>query len=1029
MSHRAGTLLVWSLIFAILPLTASATDVVRKIEFNRDVRPILSDNCFQCHGPDEKQRKADLRLDTRDGLQSATKEIIERITAADPEKQMPPPDSGKKLSDAQIALLAQWVEQGATWSSHWAFTPPTRPAVPKIEDEKLTALIKNPIDAFVLEQLVRQGLSLSSEASRETLIRRASLDLTGLPPTPEKIDAFLKDKSDGAYERVVDDLLKSRRYGERMAWRWLEAARYSDTSGYQTDGDRDMWRWRDWVIDAFNDNIPFDRFTIEQIAGDMLPNATLDQRIATGFNRNHRGNAEGGIVPEEYAVEYVADRVETTATVWLGLTFTCCRCHDHKFDSISQRDFYQLFAYFNNVPEKGRAVKYGNSPPLVKAPTKEEEEKRDELRADLRRAEETVVQLQTTVDALLTKWQKSVDPSTLAAWSPTKDLAAEFSLDKGAPLSVDNHTPTFVAGPIGDAVAFDGKHFLSSDVGKFGFDHHFTLSCWVKPAKANGTILSRMTDEPEGDGYAVALVDGKIQVHLTKRWLDDALRVETTKSIPLDRWSHITVTYDGTRLCAGTKVFLNGRPAETKVLLDELNQTFESKEPLRIGAGGGPDARFHGLIDDVRIYNSDLDNETIRVLAVSESPREILTTPQVNTPERRAKLRAFYLATVAPEEIAKVYAERDDLRAKLRTFEESISTVMVMEEMPEPRQAYILLRGEYDKKGAAVSPGVPAVLPKLAEGLPNNRLGLARWLVDRQNPLTARVAVNRMWQMHFGVGLVKTSEDFGTQGAFPTHPELLDWLAAEFMTDWNVKRLHKLIVTSATYRQSSRVTPEVLARDPENKLLSRYPRRRLSAEMVRDQALFASGLMTEKIGGPSVKPYQPAGLWNELTGTGDYIPDTGENLYRRSLYTFWKRTAPPPVLATFDAPGRDICWVRESRTNTPLQALTLLNETAFVEAARILAERVLFEAKTPEERLALAFRRLTAREPSTKELSLLKENLDFQLAQFANHPEAARKLLAIGEATPSDKYPPSEIAAYATVCNLLMNLDEVLTKE
>jgi hypothetical protein len=1028
MSHRAGTLLVWSFVFTMVPLPATAIDVVRKIEFNRDVRPILSDNCFQCHGPDEKQRKADLRLDTREGLQGAAKEIIEHITTTDPELQMPPPDSGKKLSAGQIALLTQWAEQGATWSSHWAFTPPTRPPVPTFEDEKLKALIKNPIDAFVLERLVREGWTLSPEATRETLIRRASLDLTGLPPTPEKIDAFLNDTSDQAYENVVDQLLKSRRYGERMAWRWLEAARYSDTSGYQTDGDRDMWRWRDWVIDAFNDNIPFDRFTVEQIAGDMLQGATLDQRIATGFNRNHRGNAEGGIVPEEYAVEYVADRVETTATVWLGLTFTCCRCHDHKFDPFSQREFYQLFSYFNNVPEKGRAVKYGNSPPLVKAPTQKEAQKRDELKVQLLGAGMAVLNAEATLEESQAKWEQSVDSLTFADWSPEKNLANAFSMD--AQLLDENPSFVHVPGRIRNAIQFDGQSFVSSDTAKFGFDHHFTLSCWVKPAKAHGTILSRMTDEPEGDGYAVALVDGKVQVHLTKRWLDDALRVETVQAVPLGEWSHITVTYDGTRLCAGTKVFINGRPAETKFLLDELNQTFESKEPLRIGAGGGPDARFHGLIDDVRIYNADLDNETIRVLAVVESPREILNTPSAKrTGEQLAKLRAFYLATAAPQEVTQAYALRDRLRAELRAFEDSISTVMVMEEMPEPRQAHILLRGEYDKKGEAVSPGVPTTLPKLAEGLPNNRLGLARWLVDRQNPLTARVAVNRMWQMHFGTGLVKTSEDFGTQGAFPTHPELLDWLAAEFMTDWDIKRLHKLIVTSATYRQSSQVTAETLARDPENKLLSHYPRRRLSAEMVRDQALFASGLMTEKIGGPSVKPYQPPGLWNELTGTGDYIPDTGENLYRRSLYTFWKRTAPPPVLATFDAPGRDTCWVRESRTNTPLQALTLLNETAFVEAARILAERVMFDAKTPEDRLALAFRRLTARQPSAKELAVLKADLEFQLAEFARDPDAATKLLAIGEAQPSDKYPPTEIAAYATVCNLLMNLDEVLTKE
>lgn len=1002
-------------------------DEVRKVEFNRDVRPILSDNCFQCHGPDEKQRKADLRLDTRDGLKDAAGELVAHISASDPKKRMPPPASGKKLSPEQIEVLTRWVEQGAEWSSHWAFTPPVRPNVPSVEN----ASIKNPIDAFVSARLAQNGLRLSSPASREAQLRRVTLDLTGLPSTPGEIDAFLADTSDEAYERVVDRLLASPRFGERMAWRWLEAARYSDTSGYQTDGDRDMWRWRDWVIDAFNRNMPFDRFTIEQIAGDMLPNATLSQRIATGFNRNHRGNAEGGIIPEEYAVEYVADRVETTATVWLGLTFTCCRCHDHKFDPFTQRDFYQLFSYFNNVPEKGRVVKYGNSPPYVKAPTEDEERQLAALDEQVKEAEAEVAALQPKLAASQQAWERTVDPLEVAPWSPVAQLAHVFPLDEFPSLVVGDKQIPLVAGKMGNAAQFDGQQFLSSAAaGKYGFDHRFTLACWIKPEAATGTILSRMTDEPQGEGYAIQLVDGKVQVHLTKRWLDDALRVETTEPIPMNQWTHVAVTYDATRLCAGTKVFINGEAAQTKALLDELNQTFESKEPFRIAAGHGPDARFRGLIDDVRLYDVDLDPPTIRVLSVVDSPESILAMPV----EKRSsgaieKLRAYFLADLAPDEIRGAYAKRDQLVARRAKLWNSVSTVMVMEEMPTPREAFVLLRGEYNKRGEKVSPGVPATLPKLAEHLPNNRLGLAHWLADRRNPLTARVAVNRIWQLHFGVGLVKTAEDFGTQGAYPTHPELLDWLAVDFASDWNIKRLHKLMVMSATYRQSSTVTPQLLARDPENKWLGRFPRRRLSAEMVRDQALFASGLLVERQGGPSVKPYQPAGLWNELTGTGDYVQDTGDNLYRRGLYTFWKRTAPPPVLSTFDAPGRDTCWVRESRTNTPLQALTLLNETGFVEAARVLAQRVMLESPEPTTRVAAAFRRLAGRNPTEKEQAVLMANLEFQRAAFKANPAAAAKLLAIGEKQADERLDPIELATYATVCNMLLNLDEVLTKE
>jgi len=1021
-----------------LLLFASASPVVaappesfgRKIDYNRDVRPILADNCFKCHGPDEKQRKAKLRLDTREGVQGAKADVLARIASDDPKAQMPPANSGKQLTPAQIATLKAWIDQGASWSAHWAFTAPVRPEPPRSRDAKRSDWVRNPIDAFIRAKLEREGLSPSPEADKVTLIRRLTLDLAGVPPTPEEVDAFRKDASPGAYAKVVDRLLASPRYGERMAWRWLEAGRYSDTNGYQTDAGRDMWRWRDWVIEAYNRNLPFDQFTIEQIAGDMLPKPTLDQRIATGFNRNHRGNSEGGIVPEEYAVEYVADRVETTATVWLGLTFTCCRCHDHKFDPFSQREFYQLFGYFNNVPEKGRAEKYGNSRPFIKAPTREQEKQLANLDAKVKEAEKRVEELRADTAKALAAWVPSTNGPKFSDMAYARGLVAHWPLDGSDRLKAASEIG-FVPGRIGKAADLNGANFLKIDAaGDFGFDDRFTLACWVNPRRPNGTILSRTTEEPRGDGYAVVLVDGKLQVHLTKRWLDDALRIETVAALPLNRWSHVTVTYDATRLAEGTKVFIDGVEAKARVLLDELNQTFQTKEPFRIGGGNG--TRFDGMIDDVKIYDRTFSSAEARQLAVPATIAEIHRKPDAErTAAEREKLLAFFVNATSNEPIRTAHAALRELREQRQKFWEAIPTVMVMEEMRTPRDSHLLLRGEYDKKGAKVTPGVPAALSPVANapGSPSNRLDFANWLVSPQNPLTARVAVNRAWQMHFGVGLVKTAEDFGTQGAFPTHPELLDWLAVEFAKDWDIKRLQKLIVMSATYRQSSRVTGELLARDPENKQLARFPRLRLSAEVLRDQALFASGLLVEKLGGPSVKPYQPAGLWKELSGATDYVPDTGENLYRRSLYTYWKRTAPPPVLAAFDAAGRETCWVRESRTNTPLQALALLNETAFVEAARTLAQRAMREAKEPDDRLSHAFRHATGRTPNVQELVVLRKCFDFQLAEYRANPASAAKLLAIGEAKPDPKLNGAELAAYATVCNLLLNLDEVVTKE
>ncbi|MDX1946627.1 MAG: DUF1553 domain-containing protein [Pirellulaceae bacterium] len=1065
-----GALLSWSVF-------SHAAD--EPLEFNRDVRPILSDHCFQCHGPDAKNRAADLRLDTEEGALAlregkpavvrgklAESELWRRITAADKGERMPPADAPRQLSPQQIDTLRLWIEAGAGWQAHWSFIPPERPAIPAVSQP---GWLRGPLDALVLARLDREKLLPAPEADRTALLRRATLDLTGLPPSPGEVAAFLTDQSPDAYERTVDRLLASPRHGERMAVRWLDAARYADTSGYQSDGERIMWRWRDWVIDAFNADMPFDQFTIEQLAGDLLPSPTLDQRLATGFNRNHRGNAEGGIIPEEYAVEYVVDRVETTSAVWLGLTLGCVRCHDHKFDPFTQKDFYQFYAFFNNVPETGRAIKIGNSDPYITTPTRFQAEELTRLQRGAaaatarweRLSEGIPPQTMPELIAAQIAWERQFKPQPGLDWQPTDGLVAAVALEGDAVDTVSANAgtftggqPFFAKGQVGQAAQFDGKTSLEvGDVAKFGFFDKFTLSAWIflPDADSGGTIVSRMADAPQGAGYQLAIVGGKLQLNLSQRWLDDALRVETTKPLSTGEWHHVLASYDGSRIARGVRLVVDGEDQPQRVLLDELNQTFASKEPLRIGGGGGPAMRFRGQIDEVRVYASELTDELQTALPTAASIAQILAQPGRRTDEQKAKLLSYFIREHAPPHIRAVQADRQQALRDLEKFQASLPTTMIMEELPEPRPAHILLRGQYDQPGEKVEREVLTKLAPMLKDAPRNRLGMAKWLVDPANPLPARVTVNRFWQMLFGVGLVKTAEDFGSQGEWPVQPELLDYLATEFSgaptptrrasegdtqarrasegTSWDTKRLLRQIITSSTYRQSSKVTPALWQRDPENRLLARGPRVRLSAEMVRDGALAASGLLVEQTGGPSVKPYQPAGLWKELTGGDDYQPGRGADLYRRSLYTFWKRTIPPPSMATFDAASREFCSLRESRTNTPLQALVLLNDETYVEAARLLAWRVLREAVQPDERLALAFLLVTGRQPSPQELSILRNSLDKHRARYASAPAEAAKLLAVGQSPTPVDLPPVELAAYATVCSTILNLDEAVTKE
>ena len=1008
---------------ACLPAICATTSYAQEVEFNRDIRPIFSDRCYTCHGPDQGNRKANLRFDIEAGAKQdlggghfaivpgdpAKSTIVQRISASSPAIRMPL--SGPALTADEVAAIRRWIEQGAKWEKHWSLIPPKRRDFPAAGDKSWP---KNGIDWFVLSRLDHEGLKPSPEADKATLVRRVSLDLTGLPPTPAEVDGFLADQSPDAYEKVVDRLLASPRYGERMAVPWLAAARYADTNGYQTDAERYMWRWRDWVIEAFNRNMPFNEFTIEQLAGDMLPGATLDQKIASGFNRNHRGNGEGGIIPEEYAVEYVVDRVETTSATWLGLTVGCARCHNHKYDPITQKEFYQLFAYFNNIPEKGKANKYGNSAPMIKAPTRDQQAHEAEIDRKLAAAEQHFNALSSNAEGAQKNWEKSLDPSKTISWSVERGLADGFPLDADT-----------------DA-RFDGKRVAEQgDKGKFGFLDRFSLSAWINPAAPTGAIVTRGADVAEGHGWGLYLDNGKVQLNLVQRWLDDALRVETVDAVPLNQLHHVLATYDGSRLADGVRIYVDGKPARLKVLLDELNQDFASKDPLRIGGGGGPENRFNGLIRDVRLYNVALKPEEAAVVAVAPSINAIAAiAPDKRTPAETNKITWYFLNNQSHDPIRQAWRDVTALRKQKEDFEDNIPTVMVMQEMPMPRDTHLLIRGAYDRPGEIVPPGVPAVLPSLPAGTSNNRLGLAKWLMDPANPLPARVVMNRFWEMYFGTGLVKTVEDFGSQGEWPTNPELLDWLATEFVrTGWDVKAMQKLIVMSATYRQSSKAAPELLQKDPENRLLARGPRFRLPPEMVRDQALSVSGLLVEKIGGPSVKPYQPAGLWKEINGQ-DYPQDHGEGLYRRSLYTFWKRTAPPPTMMTFDAAGRETCVVRENRTNTPLQALDLMNDVAFLEAARVLAERMMTEGgATPADRIGYAFRRAAARAPWPDESRILLDDFRYNRDAYQTDPEAARKLVSQGESPRNEKLEVSELAAYTTVASLILNLDEVVTKQ
>ena len=1011
-----------------------------QVVFNRDIRPLLSENCFKCHGPDARARQAGLRFDRREGalalLEGGGAAIVPgkrgmsrmmiRVADERASHRMPPPEENKRLTTQQVELLGRWIDQGAAWQEHWAFIAPQRPPVPAVRN---SSWIRDPIDAFILSRLERAGLDPSPEADKQALIRRVSFDLTGLPPELGEIDAFVSDESPRAYEKVVDRLLASAHYGERMAGDWLDLARYADTYGYQNDRERSVWPYRDWVIRAFNDNLSYDRFITWQLAGDLLEEPTRDQRLATAFNRLHRQTNEGGSVEEEYRVEYVADRAQTFGTAMLGLTTECARCHDHKYDPISQVEYYRLFAFFNSIDESGLYSHFTDAvpTPTLRLTTPEQEVRIGELESQVAQAEQELAAAALSRRAAFEQWLSGPAPDPVMS-----DMIGDYSFDSLAENQAVNRAerakpgkaldnPQLVDGVRGKAVKLNGEnnvHFPG--VGEFTRVDPFSVSLWIRiPEFKDRAVIfhrSRAWTDAASQGYQLLIEDGRLSASLIHFWPGNAIRVRTAAAAPIGRWVHVVVTYDGSSRAAGLTIYVDGEPAAVETVRDNLTKGITGGGALVFTVG----QRFRdrgfksGLVDELKVFGRCITPLEAAQLHDGRSLLDAVAKADHNA----GALLAYYLSN----HDARFREQLDNLRDSRRQLAKALDAVeeiMTMAELPSPRPAYLLERGAYDARRQQVQPGTPAAIMPFSSELPPNRLGLARWLSDPRHPLTARVAVNRFWQILFGRGIVVTSENFGSQGALPTHPELLDYLAREFVeSGWDVKTMLHRLVSSATYRQSSRAGPQARKRDPDNTLLSRSPSRRLSAEMIRDQALAVSGLLVRRIGGPSVKPYQPPGLWQEKSGVV-YKPDTGEGLHRRSLYTFWKRTSPPPSMMIFDAAKRDVCVARRQVTNTPLQALVLLNDPQFVEAARALAERVLAEGgRAEDDRITFAFRLLTGRRPTRPELSTLRRLQADLLAMSAR-----RAVRPDDENTPGSP----ELAACTLICSTLMSYDAAVT--
>lgn len=1146
------------------------------VDFNREIRPILSDNCFACHGPDENERKSKLRLDHREDAFKPAKSgeaaivpgkpdqspLIQRILSTDPDDLMPPPKTGKKLTAQQKDLLKRWIAGGAKWQEHWAFETPLRAELPAVKNTQWPA---NEIDHFVLARLEKEGLKPSPDADKTTLIRRATLDLTGLPPTPDEVDAYLADKSPEAYEKVVERLLHSSRYGEHMARYWLDAARYADSHGYHIDSERSMWKWRDWVVNAFNQNMPFDKFTTEQLAGDLVPEPNIDQKIASGYVRCNMSTGEGGAIDAEYQAKYTFDRVETSATIWLGLTLTCARCHTHKYDPITHKEYYGLYSFFNNIDE---AIMDGNKPnpdPFIKLPTPEQTQRLERLKKYIADRQKRLDAPMPELDDEQQAWQREWHRKLSAGWSAIRPEQAQST--NGSTLTVQDDSAILVEGDNPDsdiheltfklepatvaalrlealphsslpkkssALADDGRFRLSEFEAELvtpGDDDKpktrklkFTQA--VAGAAENNYEIDKAIDGKAETGWGIP-ADAVAEPHSalflfaeplktsTNSELRIRLRYEASKSKraighfrvsaaqnenlvrllnppKLESWQlvgpfkaedtrvalnteyepekeiDLKKTYQGVREEIKWSAKADFDDGKANLLVNELHGvhgvyylyrsltvpearkleiSLRADDLFKIWLNGKvvgersqkakPDEGALKLVVDLKkgenkfllkvvnhvgacyfTFNQNLNQAD----SVPADIAAVLATTGKLSGQNQQKVRTYFRRINSPE-FKELFDKMTDWREEEGSIEKAIPTTMVAREMSSIRDTFMLVRGEYDKKGDKVGPGVPAILPPFPKDAPTNRLGLAQWLLDPQHPLTARVTVNRFWQQYFGVGLVKTTEDFGVQGERPSHPELLDWLATEFVrSGWDMRRMQRLIVMSRAYRQTSRVTPQLLAKDPENRLLARGPRFRLDGEVVRDSALAVGGILIDKQGGRAVKPFEPPGLWEAVSfnNSQKYVPDKGEGQYRRSLYTYWKRQSPPPNMLIFDAPTREYCVVRRPRTNTPLQALVTLNDPHFVEAARGLAQRML--AHDPKDRIPYAFRLATGRAPAREEVKILRAVFEQQLAEFQRDPAAAEKLSG------SKSNDCAQLAAWTTIASMILNLDEFLTK-
>ncbi len=1060
-SSAALSVTTASLVVSCLALTSPAR-VEGAVEYNRDIRPILAENCFACHGSDSESREAELRLDQRDAALAAGavvagkpehSELLKRLLTNDPDLVMPPPETKKSLTPEQTDLLRQWIEEGSEYQSHWAFIAPRIPDLPDVQDERWS---QNPIDRFVLAALQENDITPAPAADTRTLFRRLHLDITGLPPAPDDLDAFVRDLEGGGDDALsawIDRLMDSSAWGEHRARYWLDAARYGDTHGLHFDNYREMWPYRDWVIRAFNANQPFDQFTVEQLAGDLLPAPTDDQLVATGFQRCNITTNEGGTIDEENLANYAADRVQTFGWVYLGLTTNCCQCHDHKFDPLTMKDYYSLAAYFRNTTQQAKDgnVKDGRGPVLV-VPTKEDRPRWTALSDEIAVAQAQRKARREESGPEFEQWLSSLSVESLDRRVPTQALQVHLPLTEGkgnvvrslcAPdqeFRSEGNIKWIPDGKLGPAQVIRKNGTLNlGELGDFDLHDEFSFGVWTRTSmnNADGAIIARMDEQDAHRGWDLSQLSNSFQVHLVSQWPENAIRVEGPKdAVKPGEWHHVFVTWDGSGKASGLGMYIDGKRVPLKIDVNNIKQnaSIRTQTPLRIGQRSQRKLFKDGAVQDFRVYERMLTADEVQALASDVPLKALISAPDgERTPQQKQAIRDYYLTSIDTKfielerTVAKLEAEKEEIQSR------SAVTHIQEERHDSPAMAHVLMRGAYDKPGEEVSATTPAALHALPLEAAPNRLGLAEWVVDPANPLTARVTVNRFWQEVFGQGIVATPEDFGVMGAPPSHPELLDWLAVEFrVSGWDVKALFKMMFMSATYRQAALTTPEKLERDRHNVLLSRGPRFRMDAEMVRDYALSASGLLSAKMYGPGTKPYQPEGIWSivGLPGgnTRDYVQDTGEDLYRRTLYSFWKRMAPPPNLEAFNAPSREVCTVRRERTNTPLQALVTLNDPQFVEAARYLAQQVVSAGATDESILNQIASRVLGRSFTATEIALLVNSVNDLRNHYTSSPQDAEALINVGDTNPDRTIEAATLATWTMVSNQIMNLDEALSK-